>query len=111
MFLVPNANTTIGVVLPSFAEVKQFRWELADLVNEVPKWLTLKPVNRDTIRQIEFGSTGRIVLLHSVNDGRGRSFNTMFLSSKLTEDQKTQFMFNIMPTMAHGHVETFEDNG
>ena len=109
IYLVPSAQMTIGVILPSFAEVKRFHSDLDGLLKEVPGWLNPEAVVRNTKRIIEFGQTGSIVLLHSVHDGRGRSFNSMFLSSRLSEDQKTQFMFNIMPTMTHGRVETFED--
>lgn len=109
IYLVPNAQMTIGVILPSFAEVKRFHSDLNVLLDEMPGWVNPKAVVRNTKRVIEFGQTGSIVLLHSVHDGRGRSFNSMFLSSRLLEDQKTQFMFNIMPTMLHGTIETFED--
>ncbi len=107
---MPNANQTVGIILPSYREVKQFNYDLSCLLHSVPNWLDLGQVTKKTIRQIDHGYYGTIILLNDVNHARGRSFNTMYISDRCTEEEKTQFMFSIMPTMVNGKVETFEDN-
>ena len=108
--LVPNAAQTTGIILPTFKDVKQFNFELSSLLHSVPRWLDIGQVTKKSIRQIDHGQYASIVLLSDINHARGRSFNTIYISDKCTDEQKSQFMFNLMPTMAHGHVETFKDN-
>ena len=110
IILVPNATQTIGIILPSFRDVKQFNYDLSCILHSVPNWLDTGQVTKKSIRQIEHGHYGTIVLLNDVNHARGRSFNKMYISSRCKEDQKTQFIFNILPTMLNGKVETFSDS-
>lgn len=107
--LVPNASQTVGIILPSYAEVKRFNYDLCCLLHIVPKWLDLGQVSKKTIRQIDHGYYGSIIFLNDVNHARGRSFNSMWISSNCTEEQQTKFMFNILPTLTNGKVATFED--
>jgi hypothetical protein len=109
IILVPNASHTIGIILPSFSEVKRFNYDLSCLIHSVPNWLDTGQITKKSIRQIEHGQYGTIIFLNDVNHARGRSFKKMYISSNCTEDQKTQFMFSILPTMVNGKVETFSD--
>lgn len=108
--LVSNASHTTGIILPSYRDVKQFNFELCSMLHSVPRWLDLGQVTKKTIRQIDHGYYASIVFLNDISHARGRSFNTIYISDRCTEEQKSQFMFNIMPTMVHGKVETFEDS-
>lgn len=109
IILSPTASETVGIILPSFNEVKRFNYNLCCMLHTVPNWLDMGQVTKKTIRQIDHGYYGTIIFLNNIHHARGRSFNKMYISSNCTEDQKTQFMFSIMPTMVNGKVETFED--
>lgn len=109
IILVPNAAQTTGIILPSFKDVKQFNYDLCCLLHSVPKWLDLGQVSRKTIRQIDHGYYASIVFLNDVNHSRGRSFNAIYISDRCSDEQKSQFVFNLMPALTHGKVEHFSD--
>lgn len=102
-------DQTIGVLLPSFADVKKFRQELLAKLQEIPKWLSMPMVMNNT-RYVEMENGFRIHFLHTVRSARGRTFNAFYISSRLTEKQKTQYVFDLLPAMVHSRpILTFDD--
>jgi len=107
--VVAQSNQVIGVFLPSFEDVNQFYSELVTKLDEVPKWLLGLRVRN--CRLIETNRGTRIRFLHSVRQGRGETFDMFYLSSKLTEKQKSQYVFDLLPAMVHSKpIITFEDD-
>ena len=104
-----HGNITIGVLLPTYEDVKMFKAELLLKLNEIPTWLC-KPLITATNRLIETDNFTRVCFLHSVHHAKGQSFNSFYLSSRLTEKQKSQYIFDLLPAMVHAKpIITFED--
>lgn len=103
---VLTTDKTIGVLLPSFEDVKLFQRELVAKLDEVPKWL-LKLTTRN-VKHIETENGTTMWFLHSGRSSRGRTFNAFYISSRLTDEQKSEYVFSYL-TMPHQTLITFED--
>lgn len=107
--LLPSTHYQIGVLLPSYREVKRFNLELLEKFAEVPKWLIPK-ISRCTQHEIEF-IYGRITLLHDARACKGIKFNSLYVSSILNEKQKSEYLFTLIPMLSNGNsIITFDDN-
>lgn len=98
----------IGVLLPTFEDVKQFQSELVTKLDGVPDWVLNLHVK--TIRHIETERGVSIRFLHNVHHARGQTFSAFYMSSRLTEEQKSQYVFTLLPAMVHTKpIITFDD--
>ena len=103
---VLTTDKTIGVLLPSVADVKLFQKELVTKLNGVPDWLVKRRVQNFTMITTE--TNNKIRFLKSGYETRGMAFNAFYISSRLTDEQKSEYVFSYL-TMPHQTLITFED--
>lgn len=103
---VLTTDKTIGVILPSFEDVKLFKKELVAKLDEVPEWLMTCPVQNTRIIRTRDGT--QIRFLTSGHETRGLTFNGFYISSRLTEEQKSEYVFSYL-AMPHQTLITFDD--
>ena len=103
---VLTTDKTIGVLLPSFADVKLFQKELVAKLDGVPDWLVKRPVQNYSIIKTDNGN--QIRFLKSGHETRGMTFNAFYISSRLTEEQRSEYVFSYL-TMPHQSIITFDD--
>lgn len=101
------ADTTIGIVVPSYSESKRFIKDLNSQLNELPDWIKPRVRSKHT-RGIEFDRL-RIQMLYSMNCSRGRTLDSIHISSRVTKEQLTQHCFSVLPLIGNGSIHTFED--
>lgn len=76
---------------------------------ELPSWLDPK-VRTITTREIEY-DFGKFVFMYGPNCGRGRSFDSIYMSSRLSDKDKDQHCFAILPMLSSGKTFiTFDDS-
>jgi hypothetical protein len=98
-----------GIILPTYSDAKIFSREISAMLAELPSWLDPK-VRTITTREIEYGF-GKFVFMYSSNCGRGRSFDNIYMSSRLSEKDKEQHCFVILPILSSGKTFiTFDDD-
>ena len=103
---VLSNEKTIGVILPSFEDVKLFQKELVAKLDEVPNWLLKRTVQNVKVIKTENGTLIRF--LNSVRQSRGMTFDAFYISSRLTKEQRSEYVFSYL-TMPHRTMITFED--
>jgi hypothetical protein len=105
---LPYKGVATGIILPQFADIKTFRQEFDMLMNTVPDFLMPK-VHYSTLRQYDFGNSSHI-WLSDTNSGKGRTFNSLYLSSRLTDEDKKKHLFCFLPMIGSiNNIHTFED--
>lgn len=96
-----HVGTTVGILLPSYEDVRRFQAEVVAMLEPLPKWV-FPGLHRKTIRQIETTAGTRISFMNNVHHTRGQSFTSLYVSTKIPEDEMTQYCFVVMPLMASG---------
>lgn len=105
---LPDKAVNTGIILPRFADIKTFRQEFDMLMNTVPDFL-MPEIGYATLRQYEFGYS-RHIWLSDTNSGKGRTFSQLFLSSRLTAEDKKKHLFCFLPMIGSiNNIHTFED--
>lgn len=105
-------NKTVGIIMPTFEDVKRIKKEFDVLVNTIPDFL-MPEVRYDTIRNYKFGN-GEYIWMHGRNAGKGRTLNQLYLSSRLTEEDLKDHLFSLIPVMSVtaggvNNIHTFDD--
>jgi hypothetical protein len=93
-----HLNTTVGIILPTFEDVKRVRKEFGMLVNTIPNFL-MPEVRYNTIRNYKFGDS-EYIWMHGRNAGKGRTLSQLYLSSRLTEKDLKYHLFSLIPAMS-----------
>lgn len=78
-------DKNVGIVLPSKQDCAAFRNEFGARLRELPDW-AYPTIVRDNVRVIEFNLL-RIHFLYNSIDFKGQTFNVVFKSARLSEDQ------------------------
>lgn len=107
-----HLNNTVGIIMPTFEDVKRIRREFEVLVNTIPDFL-MPEVRYSTIRDFEFGNN-RYIWMHGRNAGKGRTLSQLYLSSRLTEEDLKDHLFSLIPAMSFtaggvNNIHTFDD--
>ena len=102
---------SIGIIMPTFEDIKPIRREFDALVSTIPDFL-MPEVRYNTIRNYKFGNS-EYIWMHGQNAGKGRTLSKLYLSSRLTDKDLKNHLFSIIPTMATSggvnNIHTFED--
>jgi len=106
--LFPARTVNTGIILPQFADVKTFRQEFDVLMHTVPDFL-MPEVRYATLREYEFGNS-RHIWISNPDHSKGRSFDQLYLSSRLTEEDKKKHLFCFLPMIGSiNNIHTFDD--
>ena len=100
-----SSNQTIGIVVPSFAEAKQFTGEFTELLYTIPSFIRPK-LHHCTIRNIQFDNNFNVRVLYNDSWAIGTSLNELYASSKMTKEQMAPYCFSVITI---GTYTTFED--
>lgn len=98
----------IGVILPTAADCLLFRNQLVDKFSEVPGWL-MSPPTVGARNMIKLQSDTCIWFMHNVHHTRGHTFNRVYVSSRVKDEQLSEFIFTLLPAMVNNTTITFED--
>ena len=107
-----HLNNTVGIIMPTFEDVKRIRKEFGMLVDTIPDFL-MPEVRYSTIRDFEFGDN-RYWWMHGRNASKGRTLSQLYLSSRLTEEDLKDHLFSLIPAMSFtaggvNNIHTFDD--
>lgn len=105
--LPSKADKRIGILVPSFADAKQFRSDLLKLIEELPVWVISNKVVRCNSRKIEFDNKVEIHFFYDANGSKGMSIDDLWVSSRVTDEQITPHCFSVIN---HGFAR-FDDEG
>ena len=101
--------TVTGIILPTYSDAKIFSREISSMIDSLPNWI-VTDLRTVTTREIEY-ACGKIVFMYGPNCGRGRSFDNIYISSRLSEKDKEQHCFTILPMLSSGKTFiTFDDH-
>lgn len=108
----PHLSRAIGIIMPTFEDVKRVRREFDVLVNTIPEFL-MPEVRHNTIRNYKFGDS-EYIWMHGRNAGKGRTLSVLYLSSRLTEEDLKDHLFSLIPAMSFTaggvqNIHTFDD--
>lgn len=105
---LPARAINTGIILPRFDDIKKFRKEFDVLMHTVPDFL-MPEVQYATLRQYEFGYS-RHIWISNPTHSKGRSFDQLYLSSRLTEEDKQKHLFCFLPMIGSiNNIHTFDD--
>ena len=108
----PHLSRAIGIIMPTFEDVKRVRREFDVLVNTIPEFL-MPEVRYNTIRNYKFGDS-EYIWMYGRNAGKGRTIGQLYLSSRLTNEDLKYHLFSLIPAMSFTpggvqNIHTFKD--
>ena len=90
-----SAHFTVGIVVPTYTEAKQFTKNFNQLLDELPEWI--KPeYYRNTTREIDFGTHLHIIMMYNENCSKGRTVDILYASSRMSDEDLAPHCFTVL---------------
>ncbi len=104
---VLESNKRVGVFLPSYEEIKSFRDDLLDVMEEIPNWM-LKLVQSSN-KHIRTDRNVSVLMFEHINDAKGVTFDYVVLADDLTPKQQQDFKEALIPALRGNNFFVFDN--